>query len=206
MRPDRHDEPESLFAIMRTRQKQINDFSTAHQTGGAAAQAAVTGLSPRSPAFDPKPFYVEFAVDKAALGRFVHSTSVCPCQYHSTTAPHSPSSTTDGKLSNREREMTWQRTNTSRYCKDNIEPVTPHANYSPLMPGQSTQVHAVTLDEVHKTRPWLRIRKLQGVYFNAGMRAAERTSSSHSDRWLCCRWVTHRKELAVYNPYKMSLK
>ena len=76
MRPDRHDKPESLFAIMRTRQKQIKnyiaktkDFSTAHQKGGAGAQAVVTGLSPRRPAFDSKPFYVEFAVDKAALGQ-----------------------------------------------------------------------------------------------------------------------------------------
>jgi hypothetical protein len=48
----------------------------------------VAGLSPRRPGFDPGSVHVGFAVDKVALGQvFRPSTSVYPCQFHSTCAP-----------------------------------------------------------------------------------------------------------------------
>jgi hypothetical protein len=45
----------------------------------------VAGLSPRRPGFDPGSVHVGFVVDKVALGQ--DSTSVFPCQFHSTGAP-----------------------------------------------------------------------------------------------------------------------
>ena len=42
----------------------------------------------RRPGFDPGSVHVEFVVDKVALGQvFPPSTSVLPCQFHSTGAP-----------------------------------------------------------------------------------------------------------------------
>jgi hypothetical protein len=46
------------------------------------------GLSPRRPGFDTGSVYVGFVVDKVTLGQvFPSSTSVLPCQFHSTCAP-----------------------------------------------------------------------------------------------------------------------
>jgi hypothetical protein len=48
----------------------------------------VAGLPPRRPGFDPGSVRVGFVVDKVALGQvFLPSTSVFPCQIHSTGAP-----------------------------------------------------------------------------------------------------------------------
>jgi hypothetical protein len=48
----------------------------------------VAGLSPRRPEFDPRSVHLGFMVDKLALGQgFPSSTSVFPCQFHSTGAP-----------------------------------------------------------------------------------------------------------------------
>jgi hypothetical protein len=46
------------------------------------------GLPPRRPGFDPGSVHVGFVVDKMALGQvFPPSSSVFPCQFHSTGAP-----------------------------------------------------------------------------------------------------------------------
>jgi hypothetical protein len=46
------------------------------------------GLPPRRPGFDPGSVHVGFVVDKVALGQvFSLSSSVFPCQFHSTGAP-----------------------------------------------------------------------------------------------------------------------
>jgi hypothetical protein len=46
------------------------------------------GLSPWRPGFDPGSVHVGFVVDKVALGQgFSPSSSVFPCQFHSTSAP-----------------------------------------------------------------------------------------------------------------------
>ena len=51
-------------------------------------QSAV-GLSPRWPNFDPRSVHMRFMVDKVALWQVSSpSTSVFPCQYHSTYHPH----------------------------------------------------------------------------------------------------------------------
>jgi hypothetical protein len=48
----------------------------------------VASLPPRRPGFFPRSFHVGFVVDKVALGQvFLPSTSVFPCQFHSTVAP-----------------------------------------------------------------------------------------------------------------------
>jgi hypothetical protein len=48
----------------------------------------VTGLPPRRLGFEPGPVHVGFVVEKVALGQvFPSSTSVFPCQFHSTAAP-----------------------------------------------------------------------------------------------------------------------
>jgi hypothetical protein len=48
----------------------------------------VSGLSPRRPGFDPGSVGVGFVVGKVVLGQvFPPSTSVFPCQFHSTNAP-----------------------------------------------------------------------------------------------------------------------
>jgi hypothetical protein len=48
----------------------------------------VAGISPRRPGFNPGSVHVGFVVDKVALGQvFPPSTSVFPCQFHSTDAP-----------------------------------------------------------------------------------------------------------------------
>jgi hypothetical protein len=48
----------------------------------------VAGLPPRRPGFDPGSVHVEFVVDKVALGQVSPpSTSVFPCNFHSTGAP-----------------------------------------------------------------------------------------------------------------------
>jgi hypothetical protein len=48
----------------------------------------VAGLPPRRPGFDPGSVHVGIVVDKVALGQvFPPSTSVFPCQIHSTGAP-----------------------------------------------------------------------------------------------------------------------
>jgi hypothetical protein len=47
----------------------------------------VAGLSPRRSGFAPGSIHVGFVVDKVALGQvFSPSSSVFPCQYHSTVA------------------------------------------------------------------------------------------------------------------------
>jgi hypothetical protein len=46
------------------------------------------GLPPRMAGFDPGSVHVGFVVDKVALGQvFYQSTSVLPCEYHSSGAP-----------------------------------------------------------------------------------------------------------------------
>jgi hypothetical protein len=52
----------------------------------------VTGLLWWSRGFDPRSVHVSFVCHKMAVGRFCPSTSVFPCQYHSTNAPYSSSS------------------------------------------------------------------------------------------------------------------
>jgi hypothetical protein len=48
----------------------------------------VAYLSPRRPGFFPRSVHVGFVVDKVALGQvFLPSTSVFPCQFHSTGSP-----------------------------------------------------------------------------------------------------------------------
>jgi hypothetical protein len=48
----------------------------------------VAGFSPRKTGFDPGSINVGFVVDKVALGQgILPSTSVFPCQFHSTGAP-----------------------------------------------------------------------------------------------------------------------
>jgi hypothetical protein len=48
----------------------------------------VTGLSPCRPRFDPRSVHEGFMVDKVTLGKvFPPSTSVFPCQFHSTGTP-----------------------------------------------------------------------------------------------------------------------
>jgi hypothetical protein len=48
----------------------------------------VASLSPWRPGFDIRSVHVEFVVDKVALGQvFPPSTSVFPCQFHSTGTP-----------------------------------------------------------------------------------------------------------------------
>ena len=50
--------------------------------------------SPVRPEFDPTSVHVKFVVDKKGTGTGLSpSTSVLPCQYHSTNAPYSSSST-----------------------------------------------------------------------------------------------------------------
>jgi hypothetical protein len=47
----------------------------------------VAGLSPRRSGFAPRSIHVGFVVDKVTLGRvFSPSSSIFPCQYHSTVA------------------------------------------------------------------------------------------------------------------------
>jgi len=43
----------------------------------------------RQPGFDPRSVFVRFVVDRASLTGFSPSTSVFPCQYHSTNASYS---------------------------------------------------------------------------------------------------------------------
>ena len=54
----------------------------------------VSGFSTRRPGFDSRSFHVRFMVDKVALGQvFLRVLRFFPCQYHSTSAPYSSSST-----------------------------------------------------------------------------------------------------------------
>jgi hypothetical protein len=57
----------------------------------------VAGLPPGRPGFDPGSVYMGFVVDKVALEQvFSPSTSLFPCQFHSTGAPlHGKTKITD---------------------------------------------------------------------------------------------------------------
>jgi hypothetical protein len=70
--------------------------STPHVPGGTKEhdmavpwlRRLAAGLPPRRPGFHPGSVHVGFVVNKVALGQvFSPSTSVFPCQFHSTGAP-----------------------------------------------------------------------------------------------------------------------